>query len=163
MLKDYRALNRDSGAVQLVRDGTQLLSYRVVAGRDTLLLDETAFTADVFGSSAAADSITFRGTTRLGNVVIVYDLDADGYLLGIRGQLPSSAPRKQISPMTGDTLLLPSSRFVTMHAVSTSRSSTRQRFGERTVPSPGLRARTSTFWLLCSRRNAEQPSQRPTL
>jgi YidC/Oxa1 family membrane protein insertase len=91
MLKDYRALNRDSGAVQLVRGGTQLLSYRVVAGRDTLLLDETAFTADVFGSSAAADSITFRGTTRLGNVVIVYDLDADGYLLGIRGQLPSSA------------------------------------------------------------------------
>ena len=89
-LKDYRALNRDSGAVGLVRDGMQLLSYRVVAGRDTLSLDQVTFAADVFGSPNMADSIVFRAAMLVGNVVLVYDLDAEGYLLGIRGQLPPS-------------------------------------------------------------------------
>lgn len=90
-LKGYRALNRDSGAVQLVRDDARLLSYRVIAGRDTLLLDQVTFAADVFGSPDAADSIVFRGATPVGNIELVYDLDAEGYLLGLRGQLPPSA------------------------------------------------------------------------
>lgn len=90
-LKDYRALNRDSGAVRLVRDGAQLLDYGVIAGRDTLWLDQVMFAADVFGSPDAADSIVFRGATSLGNIELVYDLDAEGYLLGLRGQLPPSA------------------------------------------------------------------------
>src|SRR5918999_6355671 len=90
-LREYRALNRDSGAVRLVRDGAQLLSYRVIAGRDTLRLDEFTFTADVFGDSTAADSVVFRGATPLGNVILVYNLDPDGYLLSLRGQLPPAA------------------------------------------------------------------------
>src|SRR5919106_1692140 len=36
-LPEYRALNRDSGAVRLIRDSAPLVAYRLVAGRDTVL------------------------------------------------------------------------------------------------------------------------------
>ena len=96
-LPQYRALNRDSGAVRLVRDGAQLLSYRMIVGPDTIPLDQFTFVANVFGSPGAPDSVVFRGATPLGTVVLVYDLDTDGYLLGVRGQLPSSATQLLIT------------------------------------------------------------------
>ena len=96
-LQQYPALNRDSGAVRLVRDGTQLLSYRLIAGRDTVPLDQVTFTPDVLGSPSAADSIVFRGGTPVGNVVLVYDLDSEGYLLRVHGQLPPSATQLLIT------------------------------------------------------------------
>src|SRR5687768_14718544 len=44
-LPDYKALNRDSGSVELVRDSVPLLAFSLVSGRDTVRLSETVFAA----------------------------------------------------------------------------------------------------------------------
>jgi YidC/Oxa1 family membrane protein insertase len=85
-LPEYRALNRDSGAVRLVRGSATLVAYRLVAGRDTVRLDRTAFAADETGSP---DSLTFREVLSTGEVVLVYRFERDGYLLKIDGHVPA--------------------------------------------------------------------------
>ncbi|MGQ0712605.1 MAG: YidC/Oxa1 family insertase periplasmic-domain containing protein [Gemmatimonadaceae bacterium] len=100
-LTDYRALNRDSGAVQLVRENSRLLGFRLIAGRDTAVLDQIAFTSQVFGTSDVPDSITFRGMTPLGEAVLVYSLDRGGYLLELRGELPPAITQLVITLPNG--------------------------------------------------------------
>ena len=85
-LPEYRALNRDSGAVRLVRDSATLVAYRLVAGRDTVRLDQTAFAADETGSP---DSLIFREVLSTGDVVLAYRFERDGYLLKVDGRVPA--------------------------------------------------------------------------
>lgn len=89
-LRDYRALNRDSANVQLVRDSVPLVMFRLVSGRDTIPLDQTAFAVETIDSNATPDSLVFRGMTRVGEVILVYHLDPQGYLLRLSGRVPSS-------------------------------------------------------------------------
>jgi YidC/Oxa1 family membrane protein insertase len=87
-LRDYRALNRDSGMVHLVRDSMPLLEYRLLIGRDTIPLYRTAFSVEQAGQLKSPDSIAFRVTTGAGGVRLVYRFDPDGYLLRISGEVP---------------------------------------------------------------------------
>jgi YidC/Oxa1 family membrane protein insertase len=88
VLRDYRALNRDSGAVRLVRDSVPLVAFRLVAGRDTVPLSRVPFTSQLAGSRDAPDSLLFRGGTPVGEVTLVYHFDPDGYLLSVNGEIP---------------------------------------------------------------------------
>ena len=88
-LRAYKALNRDSGSVQLVRDSVPLIAFRLVSGRDTIPLDQTVF-SQVGNAERAADSVVFRGLTPPGEVVLVYHIDREGYLLRVGGQVPPS-------------------------------------------------------------------------
>src|SRR5918992_2215677 len=90
ILRDYRALNRDSGTVRLVRDSVPLVTFRLVAGRDTVSLGRVPFTSQLAGSPDAPDSLLFRGDTPLGEVTLVYHFEPDGYLLSVNGQVPPS-------------------------------------------------------------------------
>ena len=89
-LRAYKALNRDSGAVQLVRDSTPLIAFQLVAGRDTVSLDRTDFSLVGDPPGRRPDSLAFRSLTQLGEVILVYHFDPDGYLLRLSGHLPSS-------------------------------------------------------------------------
>jgi YidC/Oxa1 family membrane protein insertase len=89
-LRAYKALNRDSGAVQLVRDSTPLIAFQLVASGDTVPLDRTIFSLVGDPPGRKPDSLAFRSLTRLGEVILVYRFDPDGYLLRLNGYLPSN-------------------------------------------------------------------------
>lgn len=85
VLKDYQALNRDSGAVRLIRDSVPLAEFRLVVGRDTVALNRLAFTADAL-MDTSGKSVTFQeagGDTRL-----TYQVEPDGYVLRVAGEVP---------------------------------------------------------------------------
>ena len=89
-LHDYKALNRDSGSVQLVRDSVPLLAFRFVSGRDTITLDRVPFS--VSGPSATSsnpDSLVFSAATLAGDITLAYRFQPDGYLLRLDGRVPS--------------------------------------------------------------------------
>ena len=86
-LRDYKALNRDSGAVQLVRDSVPLIAFRLVSATDTVSLERTVFSVSV-GSGASSDSTVFTGSTISGPVRLVYQMDPEGYLLRLTGEVP---------------------------------------------------------------------------
>lgn len=88
-LREYEALNRDSGSVQLVRDSVPLVTFRLVSGADTIHLDRAVFSAAQYGQPDA-DSLVFRSSTVAGPVVLVYHLDSEGYLLRLSGEIPAS-------------------------------------------------------------------------
>lgn len=87
-LGDYRALNRDSGYVRLIRDSVALVEFRLISGRDTVPLAHTAFTASMSGDTATADTLQFQASTIVGPVAIRYSLERDGYLLHVAGRVP---------------------------------------------------------------------------
>jgi YidC/Oxa1 family membrane protein insertase len=87
-LRDYEALNRDSGSVELVRDSVALVAFRLVTSRDTIPLSQTVFSATNEGSDLT-DSLVFHGSTSVGEVILVYHLDTSGYVLRLNGRLPS--------------------------------------------------------------------------
>ena len=86
VLKDYRALNRDSGAVRLIRDSVSLAEFRLVAGRDTITLSRVPFTM-TRPADASQKAVAFQqvgGETRL-----TYEVEPDGYVLKVTGEVPS--------------------------------------------------------------------------
>jgi YidC/Oxa1 family membrane protein insertase len=88
-LRDYQALNRDSGTVRLLRDSVPLAVFRLVSGRDTIALDRTAFVVDRASQEEAPDSLVFHGVTPVGDVTLTYRFDPEGYLLRVNGYVPS--------------------------------------------------------------------------
>ena len=88
-LRAYKALNRDSGSVQLARDSISLVVFRLVSGRDTVSLDQTVFSVVGDTADRRPDSLAFQGLTPLGEVVLVYRFDPEGYLLHVDGHVPS--------------------------------------------------------------------------
>lgn len=90
ILRDYQALNRDSGAVRLLRDSVPLVVFRLVSGRDTIALDHTAFTVDRTSQEETPDSLVFHGVTPVGDMTLTYHFDPEGYLLRVNGHVPSS-------------------------------------------------------------------------
>lgn len=89
-LGDYRALNRDSGHVRLIRDSVALVEFQLISGRDTVSLANTVFTASMSGDTATADTLQFQASTTAGPVVIRYSLERDGYLLRVAGYVPAA-------------------------------------------------------------------------
>ena len=87
-LREYRALNRDSGSVQLVRDSVPLVTFSLITDRDTLSLAQTLFSV---ARSPGGDSLVFQGVTPVGDATLVYELDQEGYLLRINGRVPATA------------------------------------------------------------------------
>ena len=90
-LRDYKALNRSAGRVRLVRDSVPLMAFRLISNRDTIPLDRVLFSVSRADAVQASDSLTFRGGTALGEVVITYRFDSEGYLLRVSGRAPPSA------------------------------------------------------------------------
>ena len=86
-LRDYKALNTDSGSVQLVRDSAALVSFHLVSGSDTVALDQAVFSV-VAATSPSTDSVVFHAPTTVGPVRLVYHLDDEGYLLRVNGEVP---------------------------------------------------------------------------
>jgi YidC/Oxa1 family membrane protein insertase len=97
VLRDYRALNRDSGAVRLTRDSASLAVFRLVSARDTIFLDRTSFTAEQTGGSRTPDSLRFHTTVPGGEAALTYHFDDDGYLLSVNGEVPSNVDQVIIS------------------------------------------------------------------
>ena len=89
-LREYKALNRDSGSVELVRDSVPLVALSLVSDRDTISLERTVFTTTEGNSSPDSDSLVFRGLTPTGEAALTYRLDREGYLLRVEGQVPAS-------------------------------------------------------------------------
>ena len=87
-LRDYRALNRDTGAVRLLRESVPLAAFSLVSGRDTIRLDETSFGVEGSPAGRTADSLAFHGSTPLGDIKLVYHFDHGGYLLRVSGTVP---------------------------------------------------------------------------
>ncbi len=88
-LRDYEALNRDSGSVQLVRDSVALVSFRLISGTDTIALDRTIFDLASAGATSR-DSVVFSTPMAVGPVRLVYHLDSEGYLLRVNGEVPAN-------------------------------------------------------------------------
>jgi YidC/Oxa1 family membrane protein insertase len=87
LLREYKALNRDSGSVQLVRDSVPLVTFQLVSGTDTIPLDRTVFSVER-NRDSGGDSIAFRASTAGGPVVLAYHLEPEGYLLQLSGEVP---------------------------------------------------------------------------
>jgi len=86
-LREYKALNRDSGAVQLLRDSLPLVEFRLVTGTDTIPLHQTVFVV-TSSTQSNTDSVAFSGSTPIGPVRLIYHLDQEGYLLQLNGEVP---------------------------------------------------------------------------
>ncbi|HEU6453038.1 MAG TPA: membrane protein insertase YidC [Gemmatimonadaceae bacterium] len=91
-LNDYKALSGDSGAVQLAREGTPILSYELLrAPGDTVHLDRQAFTIDSSRSATGQlSSLTFRTTADGVPVSIAYTFSPDSYLVRVKGSVGAS-------------------------------------------------------------------------
>jgi YidC/Oxa1 family membrane protein insertase len=89
-LRDYRALNRDAGAVRLLRDSVPLVAFSLVAGGDTIKLDGISFGVDPTPVDPRAGSLGFRGSTPVGEVELKYHFDPSGYLLRVSGTVPAT-------------------------------------------------------------------------
>jgi YidC/Oxa1 family membrane protein insertase len=87
-LPHYKALNRDSGAVRVVRDSVPLLSFHLVVGQDTIPLNQTVFTPIAVDSSGVGP-LVLHGVTTAGDVTLTYRFDPAGYLLRLDGQVPT--------------------------------------------------------------------------
>jgi YidC/Oxa1 family membrane protein insertase len=90
-LRDYQALNRESGNVELVRDSIDLMTFYLVSGRDTIGLDQAVFSV-VGGADTSTnpDSLLFRAVTSAGEISFVYRFESDGYLLRVDGRVPAA-------------------------------------------------------------------------
>ena len=84
VLKDYRALNRDTGAVRLIRDSVPLAEFRLVAGPDTIALNRLPFTATGL-TDTSGKSVTFQQVG--GEARLTYQLEPDGYVLKLAGEV----------------------------------------------------------------------------
>jgi len=90
-LRDYKALNRDSGSVQLVRDSVPLLAFRLISGRDTIALDRVAFSSSGASTTGSnPDSLVFSAPTSAGDITLAYRFQSDGYLLQLEGHVPTA-------------------------------------------------------------------------
>ena len=99
-LREYKALNRDSGSVQLVRDSVPLVRFSLITGTDTISLSQSVFAATP-GSQTDRDSIVFSGSTVLGPVRLIYHLDSEGYALRLHGEAPVSSRELVITLLHG--------------------------------------------------------------
>jgi YidC/Oxa1 family membrane protein insertase len=86
-LREYQALNRDAANVELVRDSVALVAFRLVLGRDTVPLDRIVFTL----VDSSENRLALRAVTGVGEVVLQWELDSDGYLLRLHGRVPTNA------------------------------------------------------------------------
>ena len=89
-LRDYRALNRDTGTVRLLRDSVPLVIFKLVSGRDTIGLTEIPFGEEDAPARRTATSLGLRGRTPLGDVELSYDVEPDGYVIHVEGAVPAS-------------------------------------------------------------------------
>lgn len=96
-LKNYRALNRDSGAVNLLRDGAPLMRLRLVMARDTIALNRVPFSQ----RGTPDDAVVFEGTTPQGPVILSYRFAEDGYLMQLSGTAPATATQLLIDLPNG--------------------------------------------------------------
>jgi YidC/Oxa1 family membrane protein insertase len=85
-LRNYRALNRDTGAVRLLRDTVSLFRLTLVTRQDSLVLSDLSFTS----SAPSHDSLVFRALTPIGEVSLAYKFAEDGYLLHLTGAAPET-------------------------------------------------------------------------
>src|SRR5687767_8488486 len=89
-LGEYRALNRDSGVVQLVRDSVPLVAFQLVVGRDTIKLSEVPFSIRAH-DTVGRQAVTFHALTPAGEVMLAYDLEPEGYVIRLNGEVPPAA------------------------------------------------------------------------
>ena len=78
-LSKYRKLGADSGTVRLENGRDPMLSYRLIAGGDTIALDTVAFSA-TRGTENGEATATFTGAIGAARIVVHYQLAADHYL-----------------------------------------------------------------------------------
>ncbi|HJU69984.1 MAG TPA: membrane protein insertase YidC [Gemmatimonadaceae bacterium] len=90
-LRDYKALNKDSGSVQLVRDSVPLVGFQLLVGSDTVSLERTVFNGTRSDDGSNTDGLTFQGATPIGEATLTYRFDPEGYLIRIDGQVPPAA------------------------------------------------------------------------
>jgi YidC/Oxa1 family membrane protein insertase len=87
-LRDYRALNRNAGAVRLLRDSVPLVMFSLVSGRDTIKLDQISFSVTETPAVSNLGSLGFRANTSFGEVDLKYDPQPGGYSLRVNGSVP---------------------------------------------------------------------------
>lgn len=86
-LSGFRDLSRKSGAtLELTAGDSPLLSYRLVAGNDTLKLSDIQFAV----SRDNAGVVTYRGTLQGSEVVLHYAIGADSFLVHVSGSISRS-------------------------------------------------------------------------
>ncbi|HEU4642807.1 MAG TPA: membrane protein insertase YidC [Gemmatimonadaceae bacterium] len=85
-LRDFKALTKGDGRVDLARPGVPLLEYRlVVGGRDTIPLYRLPFTVDSSAAAGATKTLRFHTTAAGTGVTIAYTFSPDGYLVHVHG------------------------------------------------------------------------------
>jgi len=82
-LTSYRVLGTDSTPVELARPGEALLSFRIVAGRDTLRLDRAALSG---GAASDPHSVEYAGVVRGIPVAVRWSFVPDTYTVKINGE-----------------------------------------------------------------------------
>ncbi len=90
-VKFYRNQRKPKENVTLNSGRLPLLRYRLVAGRDTLRLDQTVFTSSRGQAPGGAEIVQFRGRTGSAAVTITYTLDTAGYLSRVNGEVAGAA------------------------------------------------------------------------
>jgi YidC/Oxa1 family membrane protein insertase len=77
-------LGAENGVAELEHGTEPMLNFRLIAGRDTIMLDRVPFavtrTAATPGDSASREALTFTGSLGSASVVIRYALAPDDYL-----------------------------------------------------------------------------------
>lgn len=81
-LPKFRQLGGREGTVQLAHGREAMLSYRIIAGGDTISLSDVAFTA-ASDTVAGSPRLTFDGLLGAARVQIAYRLTADNYLADV--------------------------------------------------------------------------------
>lgn len=92
VLSDHRAFTGARGDVNLHNPTGPLLGFRIVAGADTIALDQMTFAASRRGT-AEAPVVTFTSTDPAMPAMIEYQVTATPYLSDVRVQVPQTRDR----------------------------------------------------------------------
>lgn len=98
-LRDYRSLAPQDGPVVVVRPSVPVLSYRLIAGHDTIPLDRTTFAADSTAAGAVGP-LTFRTAVGKAVVAITYTFVPDSYVVRVNGTVSGVDPASMFLLLT---------------------------------------------------------------
>lgn len=86
-LRQYRALNGDSGSVRLDGRGTPLIRFQGIVGRDTVHFDRAPFQLLRRQREGRLERIGFEGVVGADTLTLDYTVDPDSFLVHVDGRV----------------------------------------------------------------------------
>lgn len=94
-LKEYRSYRAGREIITLRGENDPLVRYRLLgASGDTINLDSVLFEKELSDGAASPRTVTYRGQTQVGTVVLEYTVASDSsYMIGVAGRIEQQTQR----------------------------------------------------------------------